>query len=436
MVFYSLIIILVGLWLVVMIKEKDILCPDSIICLSYIVATLSAVYNYSVWEYDIHSKTVMIISTGILAFIVTSCFISLFKRKKSKIEIPELNEIIVNKNIMFLLNLASIVIFLLYGYFFIKGIGGFSGLANIEIAMRKYRYQLLHTDVDYIPTIINLLSKYCRALAFVSGYILINNAIYYKKNKIRIRSVLQFLLPILIFIPFPLMTGSRFDLISYLIFMVMVWYIITKKNNMLRINIMNFIKFFLILVLILLVFSETRTIIGRDNNSDTISYATSYFGGSIIDFDMYLQDDKSNDEYIGQELFSSLRKFLVQIHLIDEVSKNESLGMFRYSPNGTIIGNVYTAFRKMYNDFGIFGVIFFQIIMSCVFNYYYYYCLIKRNNKYIDTSIIIYSCLYFCLAFHSYSEFFYSTVISFNYVALFLFIILIVKFMSKVKIGE
>ncbi len=437
MLLYTLLIILTILLILILIIRKDLFCPSSILCLSYIVATICAIYNVPIWKYKMHLNSIILIIVGVVTFSISSFMFNVSHRKKKKEFYTEKNisEIIIKRENLFVFNFLSFIIFIIYFYYFIKGIGGLDSFSNLSYVMRKYRFDLLEGEADFIPTIVNLFSKYCRALAFVSGYILINNILYYKKLKQKKKNIIPYIISIIIFVPFPLMTGSRFDLISYLIYLIMVWYIIMKRTSNFKINIAKFIKLFILTLCIIFIFSFTRTLVGRDDKSDTISYISKYFGGSIVMFDMYMQEDHNSDQYFAQEIFSSGRKFLAQIHLINEASKNVDTGYYRTAPNGIIIGNVYTAYRKMYNDFGFYGVIFFQIIMSIIFNKMYYLVLYKKENSKINTRIIIYSSIVFCLVFHSYSETFFSTVISFNYLILFIFILLISSIIQKLNLS-
>ena len=434
---YVLLSSLVILWWLVLFVRKDILCPSSIICVSYIVAIISSIYNLEYWHYNINNNTILIILLGIVVFLMVSFIInSINNYSITKKENNELKEIIIPKDLLFCLNSISFIILILYGYYFIKGIGGISNLNNISIVMRKYRYQLVDKEIEYIPSVINLLSKYCRALAFVSGFVLTNNLIYSKKNKKATKNVFQSVLSIVFYIPFSFMTASRFDLIAFVLAILMMWYILLKKTNDFKMNFNKILKICVLIIVIIIGFSKTRSMIGRQDESDTLSYFTSYFGGSIVMFDMYLQDDiyKDKDEYIGQELFSGLRKLLVQLKVLNEGSKNSTVGKFRASPNGIIIGNVYTAFRKMYNDFGIWGIIIFQSLMAIIYNDLYLKIMKRKTNNEIDLRIIIYSCIIFCIFFHSYSETFFSTIISFNYLMLFIMMYFITKIIKKVRI--
>jgi len=90
----------------------------------------------------------------------------------------------------------------------------------------------------------------------------------------------------------------------------------------------------------------------------------------------------------------------------------------------------------MFQDFGIIGVIVLQFLMSIIFNKIYYISLYKKEKNEISFSIILMGSITFCLAFHSYSEAFYSTVLSFNYISFYILLMLIIKFLLKIEISK
>ena len=57
---------------------------------------------------------------------------------------------------------------------------------------------------------------------------------------------------------------------------------------------------------------------------------------------------------MGQELFAGLHKLLVQFRIIEEVGGKSDLADF-VTANSVVVGNVYTAYRKMLHDFGVGG---------------------------------------------------------------------------------
>lgn len=420
--------------------SKDIFSPSSLLCLSYILSVLCAIYNIDNWRINLHYNTFGLIIIGLLSFVITSLFIKIIKGNKKNLNNEKSNSklsfVNTNKKILIFLNLVSICIFGIYMFYFIKAVGVITSFEEFSNAMEVYRSKTMFGDFDFIPTSVNFFSKFCRALAYVYSYIIINNMIYLRmmQKNVKFKNLSYLILGVIIYIPLTLMTGGRFDLISYFIFDIILWSILYKKFNEKNINVKLVIKIVLIIIGLILVFSTSRTLVGRTSESETMEYVTEYFGGSIEILDMYMQEEHTYNGVFGQELFAGARKLLNQFNVLSKLDKSEDAGEFRTIYNGKVIGNVYTGFRKMYHDFGISGVIIFQSMMAIIYNIMYYNIKNRNSKRCISMRILSYACINFCLVFHSYSETFFSTVLSFNYFALFAMMYFIRFCILKVKI--
>ena len=85
MLIFVLFGIVLIMWLATLAISKDIFCPSSIICESYIIAILSAIYNIKNWNLELHINTFFVILIRI-NFIFNYIFINrLLHGKKTKI---------------------------------------------------------------------------------------------------------------------------------------------------------------------------------------------------------------------------------------------------------------------------------------------------------------------------------------------------------------
>lgn len=435
-----LLMVIIFLCCLIMICTKDLFCPSAIICESYIVAIISAIYNYNRWNMNFHINTFFIILIGLIIFVGTSEICrtkiakKLYKENKNK---NSLNFINIKSFNVIILDIITLLIACIYLKYFFDAINSFSA-TTFSTKMEMYRNKTTYEGLVYIPTLINFLSKMCRALAIVYIYILINNFLYNKFNTLKEKdsNFLLYIIGIFIYIPISISSGARFDIIIFLITGIFIWYILYIKYIKKKIEIKKIIKIGVFFIVIAVVFSQSKTLFGRNNNSNgIIDYFTQYFGGAIHCFDVYMQEKHEDTNVIGQELFAGTRKFLEQIHVIKDRNVSDDIGKFIYNNDGEAIGNVYSAFRNMYHDFGVIGILIFQIILAIIFNEAYLYILLKeKKNENIDFSILIYSTIIFCLFFHSYSEYFFSTILSFNYIMLFVWIKIILIWLNKVKL--
>lgn len=357
------------------------------------------------------------------------------KKQKYNFKISKIK--ISNVRVNFL-NLVSLGIFFIYFLYWYKAVSSLGGI-NFSQSMEIYRNKMIFEGKNYIPTFINFLSKLCRAVAYVYLYIVLNNVISSKINneKIKVKDYIYYIIGIVIYLPLSMMNGARFDLILFFIYAVMLGIIIYMKSQNTKLKFDKILKIIILFLVIAFIFSISRTFVGRTSKQNFIDYFTQYFGGSIKIYDVYMQKEHIYNGVFGQELFSGIRKVLFQLGVISNRNVSKDIGTFIYDDNGKAIGNVYTAFRNMYHDFGYVGVFIFQIILAIVYNIFYYKILykeVKEKNKIINMSIIIYATISFCLYFHSYSEYFYCTILSFNYIVLFIMMYIVKYWLLKIKI--
>ena len=421
---YLLLELIILIFLISLVITRDIFSPACVMCETYILATVSAIFNIDKWNINLHNNTVKTILFGITSFVIVSVIISLYyKLNKKKDEVKkELKFIKYHKRTMILLIAMQAVCLLIYFYFFIKALGDLSRYNSLNYLMRYFR---LFVDIEEdIPMLVNQLMKYSKAMAYICGYIFIHNKFIAIKTKTKARD--NFLLiSILLFMINSLLTAGRFEMMILILALVIMWYIVMIYYNEKGFTLNTFIKLIFILLLAILLFSVSKTIVGRQGEASVLDDFTEYFGGSIQIFDVYLQEEQVPNK---QELFSGVFKLLRKLKIVETQVVDTGLATYVES-NGLVVGNVYTAFRKMHHDFGVFGII--QAVIITI--YYEKIKNMKDINK-ISISIIFYSAISFSIFLHSYSEFFFSVVLSFNYMAFFALIYIIKYIVTKIKI--
>lgn len=422
---FLLLEIVILIFLISLAITKDIFSPACIMCESYILAIISTIFNIRKWDVNIHSNTVFIIVFGIICFIIISVLVNVYYKHSKVKQDKKLEFIRYNKKMMFILIFIQFFSLFIYLYFFIKSLGDLSRFESINHLMRYFRL-FINIEED-IPLLVNQLLKYSKALAYVSGYIFIHNKFIGLKTKQKTKD--NFLIiSIIIFILMSLLTAARFEMMILILSFIMMWYIITIFYGKLNKNFWK--KIICVFLVAIILFSASQTLVGRENKTSAIDSFSEYFGGSIEIFDSYLQD--VNQVSNREELFKGVLKFLRQLKLIDSLPVDTGLADYVES-NGQVVGNVYTGFRRMHHDFGLFGVMIFQMIMALLLTIFYEKIKHKKSIDNISIGIIFYSAIAFSMFLHSYSEFFFSTIISFNYLA-FLVLIIIIKFcITKIK---
>lgn len=426
---YLLLELIILIFLISLVITRDIFSPACIMCETYILATVSAIFNIDKWGINLHDNTVNTILFGIASFVIVSVIISLYyKLNKNKKEVKKELKFIKyhKKTMLFLIGIQAICLFI-YFYFFIKALGDLSRYDSLNYLMRYFRF---FVDIEEdIPMLVNQLMKYSKAMAYICGYIFIHNK--FIAIKIKTKSKDNFLLiSILLFMVNSLLTAGRFEMMILILALVVMWYIIMLYYNEKGFTINTFMKLIFVLLLAILLFSVSKTIVGRQGEASVLDDFTEYFGGSIQIFDVYLQEEQVPTK---QELFSGILKLLRKLKIVENQVIDTGLATYVES-NGLVIGNVYTAFRKMHHDFGVFGIMIFQMIQAVIITIYYEKIKNMKDINKISISIIFYSAISFSIFLHSYSEFFFSVVLSFNYMAFFALIYIIKYIVTKIKI--
>ena len=426
---YLLLELIILIFIISLLITRDIFSPACIMCETYILATISAIYNIEKWGMNLHDNTTCIIFLGIASFVVVSVIISLYYKLniKSKVDKKELKFIKYHKKTMLILIAFQGVCLFIYFYFFIKALGDLSRFDGLNHLMRYFR---LYVDLEEdIPLLVNQLIKYSKAMAYICGYIFVHNKIITIKTKTKAHD--NFLLiSLLIFIANSLLTAGRFEMMLLILSLVVMWYIVMLYYSEKGISINTILKLIIILLLAIILFVVTKTIVGRTGEVSVLDDFTEYFGGSIQIFDTYMQEEQVPNK---QELFSGILKLLRKFKLLEMQTVDTGLATY-VEVNGIVIGNVYTGFRKIHHDFGVFGIMIFQMLQAIILTIYYEKIKGMKNINNVSISIIFYAAISFSLFFHSYSEFFYSVILSFNYIA-FLVMLLIIKYIvTKIKV--
>lgn len=432
---YILLVALVLLFCFMLLFDKDVFSPACLICESYVLAVMCAIMNIDLWGIDLSSSTIKIIIIGVLAFIIpSSIFLHTYVNKvmkKSKEEVIQNGTpFLLRKSIYLFFVMVQLITLVLYFYYVVKTVGGIGNAFNISNIMNQYREGTSYGDLDsLIPAYVNQLVKISQIIAYISIY-----NILYKKMILKEKNNIVFLnaTSIVLYLLLTLLSGGRYKMISFFIGGLIMWNIINKKISNKKFNFKNTLKITIIVLSILLIFSQTRTLVGRTNKQGFISYISTYFGGSIELLDLYMKSPIQDSNIIGKESFYAINSTLSKFGIV----KPYRMHLEFRSSNGIVIGNVYTALRCFYYDFGIIGVIVLQMILSLIWTKWYK--KINNNNDIykFDTSLLFYCMFVNCLFFNSYRDNFFSSTISISTLTMVFYFIIIKKLLVTQSIKE
>lgn len=444
---YGLLLLLIFIILCMsfIIFKSDILSPTIIFSLTFLLATLCAFVGLNDWNTtsNLNDKTIFIIILGLfISFIVELFLRFIYGKKTSSIEIKKINISNIKFLIIFLIVVISSLLYL-KELIEIAPKLGYHG-SNIGDILYIYRQSTSLFTTKYLDSnikisfLVSQIRKSQDIICMIFSYILINNIIYFKKiKKYDFNNLFKVSLIILLCFVFSFLTGGRMKLMSYIIGIIFIIFCLRKKNNLFKINYKILGKIMKTIIVLLVVFYLSASLIGRKTETNFTSYITFYFGTSITGLDTYISSLDNNFELTrGSETLSGINNILYKMNITD---KTTSLSYYwiKYNVDGNyMFSNIFTSFRRYYSDFGFFGVFLFQSIYILIMFTLYKKCL-KTNNPMI---IIFYSLYFYTLFDHVRDDIFFRNFVSVNMIIniiyLIIFYVFIFKIKSKNKKGE
>ena len=276
--------------------------------------------------------------------------------------------------------------------------------------------------------------------AFAYCYIYILNIHMIAKKETKLSWKILRLIPIILYILCSVLTGGRNITLQLICAAIIMNFIMKRIYDPVSrpLNLKKIIRLALILVIVLILFSQVRGLFGRTNQLDTFDYLAMYMGAPIKLFDMFVETPGLPNRFWGEETFINVYAYLGSILNDSSMSSLLMNKEFRIYKSYEL-GNVYTAFREYYNDFGLMGVIILSSIHSIFFTTWY--CKLIRNHKKsrlltnkIDLSVVIYSYLSVALIYFSIDDRLFQKFLSLGTFREIIFIILVIKLLPRLKL--
>lgn len=408
---------------------RDIFAPACVITLSYILAVLCACVNIEYWKIDLSSKTVFFVTSGIFMTIVGNVIVYFIFQKRYFFSDRIARQLITIEH--FNIPLTNIILIAIYDciaifiyYLEVRKIGGTGSFITM---MYSYRQNIIYSGYS-ISVMSNQLIRMVTASAIICLYFFTYNVVI---GQAKIKNNLYLLIPVALDFIKIFLTSGRYEFLELFLEVVMLYALFysMKNQKILHINI-KFILYGLVgVVCLLLFFYWIRGLVGRSSNQTILDYVSSYFGGSIELFDLYVKEYKgATSVHFGNTTFASVYKYFNKF-IGTNINLN-TINEFRRSTNGILIGNVYTTFRFYLQDFGYFGLLFLSFLSSIVYSILYYTALLSKSH----IKKVIYAYLFYAIVLHSYSEQFFSVYLSVDIWMIVIFVGLMYSFFTKVKI--
>lgn len=409
--------------------QKDIAAPPFIFCGLYFFSITMALISKEEWQVAISDDSFIVFLFGGLIFIVLGVFFrgqnssgSVWKNTGSldAIEIPKLITVII------------IIIAIITGYMQYQAnmeiaakIGASGSSALVLAAVREATSY--GTEIS-IPSYIVQMNKVLSIFAYVWLFIYINNGVVCIHGWRRIEK----LVPVCIYLVNNLLSGNRLLLLYISGAGFIYYYLMLTFCCGIKIDSGKILRRVLTLFILLMIgFYGVRLLAGRVGSEESalLQYISLYAGGPIKLFDMFLEAPVVSDLW-GKETFIAIHKNLQALGLENYpvyIAHKE----FR-EVNGVGVGNVYTAYRAWFADFGFAGIVILGGAVATFYNYFYYKLRFSNLNQH-RFALLIYGYMSSGLFLHSIDDDFYPYFVSLGFISIFLIFYAVYYFTIKLR---
>lgn len=387
------------------IYKGDFLAPSFLVSVTMTISVFFAMVNVNRWDLHVGIETVTVIISSIMAFgaggIWCSCHCT---PAKFNIILSDQVSYKINNYILLFLSMTMIVLcYLSFQEIYTLSVllGNTEGYRNIISVVRPAieRHQIeLSRWMNYRHLLAQL-------IAYFYIYIFSFNTIFcgFSWRELKV------LVPVMLFIPFIILTTGRMALMILIIYSVLIIAILYQKKHGSTVKIKVRLLWIFVLAsgIFAVLFFLLGTFTGKTVSADRTPFViiSHYAGLSIPALDVFLNEPMVVSDHIGSNTLLGVYRVINRFGLhLQEVQIFLPFTQF----NG-IDTNVYTAMRRYIQDFGYAGT---MIIMWLLGTFYTgFYCFIMRKGA-SPLAIILYAMYAFPLFLSSIDERFFLDVIS------------------------
>lgn len=404
---YILVLIIILLVFVAFfIGEKDITSPWIIVCGIFLISSLVAAINRSIWGTSIDSYTVIIIVSALVCFGLGQYVIQYFFYKSHFMMTTEneTNTVLRPSRVFVsIICFAMIIMFLYYAnqlYKLSLSYGNNNGFKEMI-----YYVRTAIVDGGDINKIANHFQCLCQCIAYIFATIFCKDLIYSGLNKQNI----IYCVPTIIYIPFLILKGERTGFIYLIVFVFIIgaFFSQRKSNGSIKTSIKIVLAGCLGLFLFFIVFRLSGFLKQSGVGVSAFESISKYTGFSIPAFDEFLKNPFPENTYFGEYTLNRIYSITNQLHLTNIPLSSRYLP-FLTLPNGTS-ANVYTALARYIQDFGYLGMYITMLCMGIIYSCMWK--LVKKIHK-IDLGVIFYAMFFYPLALISIDDVFFNEFVS------------------------
>jgi len=371
MIIFLLVLLSFTLGLFYIVFERELISPSFVACAMFIISTFVLLLYRDDWQVNIRLDTIVVIFVGLLGMAIGELIARKVEIKKTFFMLKDEGDFEIKPNSMLVFAgfLFVIVTTILY-YREILVLSKLSSSSSLFF-LKTVREGKMNEGLE-ISYIVQHMFSISEVISCIYIYIVLKNYVFFgKKEKNPI-----YLITVIVYSICTLMTTGRARLLNHIIYIVILYFVLYSKKRMWK-NVGNIKMVFVSLIsacsflgLFYLAGFLTGKSLNYNNFFDNIA---NYLGSSIYALNDFLQRKSfMTSEYFGSNtlfgIFAFMRKFGFTIP--------ETSVPLEYIQCGYVVTNIYTAFRRYVQDFGMYGLIIIQIAIGFV-----YTKLLLKNKK-------------------------------------------------------
>lgn len=398
--------------------DNDFLCPLNLYLLFSIVSVGALLLIYSEWKVNEYGgKAATVYLTGSLCFLVGCCIARLFSQRQIQKKKQQVVAIFTNARIdigMFKLCVVLLTgAIALYGtYSYLMQVSGYSVLSvgSIGQAIQKYRdmvSQGLLSGDEAKSSLWRLFSYLLYAFSYCTTFVFIKNLV---NRQFRAKDLLL-LIPFVLRCTECLLQSNRGGIIQLFFAAIISWFISTKFRSGWRKKVnAKVVKIGLRVAVVLIpLFFGSLILMGRYDSLkglDIKNYSLTYLSGGVRNLDLYMKDPGPGPETFGEETFVTLH---TNLYISYGIGKNIVRFQEFRDVDGRNTGNIYTAFRRFYRDFGFLGICILPLLQGILISMLYYRIVRNPRNDKLMFKEVLYCLLAYTTIYLVLDDLFYSS---------------------------
>ncbi len=387
--------------------DRNILSPTVIGTGMFFASSLIALLYMEKWQFEISIHTTLIIITSLFSMGAGEFLVHLINYKKNpfiKKDFANGDAIVVKNSYIFILVfIFSVLLFVYYKSTLVMAEEAGYKQGNGLMMLAYARIAVVNTSGEYAKR--SSLARWSftmiKNVAYVFSYIFLYNKVICRKRRIIIQ-----LLPVILFIPYIILSTGRTEFIHLITIWIIVGSCFFMQRNgwnpyysgkIIRIGALGITIFFIIFTVIGLLKSSHVS----ESALDTIAF---YTGLSIPSLDQYFQ----NCPYPPNQIFGEHTLYGIYGILKKFIDLPRLYAPWEFAHFHRVSGNVFTIIRRYHQDYGYFGLYFLMFFLG----FFYSFLFLKFKDTRKNMGLLFYAFLFSPIVEFSIEERFFMEIVA------------------------